>query len=188
MSKHSKQETEGSFIKNLIIDILIAALIAGAVLFFIRPTIVKQSSMENTFIENDYLIMYKRAYKSAEPQRGDIIIFQSDLPSEDGGDDKLLIKRIIGLPGDTISIKDNQLYVNGEAYQEDYIKDGITPAAENPVEGETLLVPAGKYYAMGDNRVVSIDSRYNEVGCISRDTIQGKIVLRLFPFNKIGRF
>ena len=70
-------ETAGSFIKSHIIDVVIAVILAAIVLFFIRPTIVKQSSMEDTLHENDYMIMYKQAYRKHSPERGDIIIFQS---------------------------------------------------------------------------------------------------------------
>lgn len=176
------------FLKSLLVDIVIAAALAAAVLYFIRPTIVKQSSMEDTLHENDYMIMSRQAYRSHDPERGDIVIFQSDLVDEDSGKDKLLIKRVIGLPGDEISIIDNQLYINGEAYVEDYLKDGYTPAFDIPAEGETYTVPDDSYFCMGDNRVSSIDSRRSEVGCVSRELIKGKVVVRLFPFNKIAKF
>lgn len=180
--------SQGEFIKNLIIDIVIAVALAFVVLIFIRPTIVRQTSMLDTLQENDYIIMYQRAYKHSEPQRGDIVIFQSELTNEENGSKKLLIKRVIGLPGDEIRISDGQLYINGEEYYEDYIREGVTPSHEIPEEGETYVVPDDHYYVMGDNRTVSIDSRYAEVGCITVDQIKGKAVLRLFPFNKITRF
>ena len=181
-------ETAGSFLKSLLIDVVIAVILAAIVLFFIRPTIVKQSSMEDTLHENDYMIMYRQAYRNHDPERGDIIIFQSDLIDEESGKDKLLIKRVIGLPGDKITIIDGQLYINDDAYMEDYLKDGYTPAFEIPPEGESYTVPDNSYFCMGDNRVGSVDSRRSSVGCVSRDLIKGKVVIRLFPFNKIQTF
>lgn len=183
-----ERSTAGSLLKNLLIDVVIAVCLAGAVLYFVRPTIVKQSSMEDTLHENDYMIMYRQAYRSKDPERGDIIIFQSGLPDENSGRDKLLIKRVIGLPGDEIMISGGQLYINGEAYKEDYLKDGYTPAFEIPAEGETYTVPEGTYFCMGDNRAGSVDSRRSEVGDVARDDIKGKVVVRLFPFNKIRTF
>jgi len=192
IGEHAEKPTAGqkagSFIKSLLVDILIAVCLAAVVLYFIRPTIVKQTSMEDTLHENDYMIMYRQAYKNHGPERGDIIIFQSELVNEDSGKDKLLIKRVIGLPGDDIMISDGMVYINGEAYNEDYLKDGYTPAFEIPPEGETYTVPDGTYFCMGDNRLGSVDSRRNEVGVVPAETIKGKVVIRLFPFNRIRRF
>ena len=85
------------FMKSLLKDILIAIVLATIILFFIRPTIVKQTSMQPTFNPNDYVILYKRAYAKKMPKRGDVIVFQSKLKDEKGKD-KLLIKRVIGFP------------------------------------------------------------------------------------------
>lgn len=192
IGEHAEKPTAGqkagSFFKSLLVDILIAVCLAAAVLYFIRPTIVKQTSMEDTLHENDYMVMYRLAYKKHTPERGDIIIFQSELVNEDSGRDKLLIKRVIGLPGDDIMIKDGQVYINGEEYFENYTKDGYTPAFEIPPEGGTYTVPDGTYFCMGDNRAGSVDSRRSEVGVVPFENIKGKVVIRLFPFNKIQRF
>lgn len=164
--------------KELIRDIAVALVIVLILTSIIKPTIVKESSMEPTLYENHYLIVNKLAYKTGEPERGDIIVFESELETEDG-DKKLLIKRIVGLPGETVTVADGEVYIDGQLLEEDYLKDGITPG-----EITDCQVPEGQLFVMGDNRVVSIDSR--ELGCIDEETVMGKAVLRLFPFNQIG--
>lgn len=170
------------FVKSLIKDIIVAAILAAVVISFVRPTIVKQTSMQDTLNPNDYIIMYRRAYSGdKEPKRGDIVIFKSELQDENGKN-KLLIKRVIGLPGDKITINDGKVYINDKEYDESYLKDGYTTGSMN-----NFRVPKGEYFVMGDNRVVSIDSRYSEVGCVKKDAIKGRAVLRLFPFTKIKK-
>ena len=174
--------TMSDFVKSLIKDIIVAAILAAVVISFVRPTIVKQTSMQDTLNPNDYIIMYRRAYSGdKEPKRGDIVIFKSELQDENGKN-KLLIKRVIGLPGDKITINDGKVYINDKEYDESYLKDGYTTGSVN-----NFKVPKGEYFVMGDNRVVSIDSRYSEVGCVKKDAIKGRAVLRLFPFTKIKK-
>ena len=174
--------TMSDFVKSLIKDIIVAAILAAVVISFVRPTIVKQTSMQDTLNPNDYIIMYRRAYSGdKEPRRGDIVIFKSELQDENGKN-KLLIKRVIGLPGDKITINDGKVYINDKEYDESYLKDGYTTGSVN-----NFKVPKGEYFVMGDNRVVSIDSRYSEVGCIKKDAIKGRAVLRLFPFTQIKK-
>jgi signal peptidase I len=153
-------------------------VIAIIVVQFIKPTIVKESSMQPNFYENDYLFLSKQSYTFSEPERGDVIVFHSDL-KQDNGKEKLLIKRIIGLPGDEIDIKDGQVYINGELFEEDYIKEDYTWG-----EISDLVVPEGQLFVMGDNRRVSRDSR--ELGCIKEDDVVGKAVIRVYPFSEFG--
>ena len=94
--------------KEWIKDIIIAIVIALIVVQFIKPTIVKQSSMEPNFYENDYLFVSKQSYTFGEPKRGDVVVVHSALLRENG-DEKLLIKRVIGLPGDKIDISDGKV-------------------------------------------------------------------------------
>lgn len=168
--------------KEWIRDIAIAVVIAALILQFVKPTIVKETSMQPTLYENHYIFISKQAYTLfGDAQRGDIVVFHTDLKTAEG-DEKLLIKRIIGLPGDTISISDGLVYLNGEIYEEDYLKDGYTQGAM-----EELTVPEGEFFCMGDNRLASMDSRDPHVGCVPASAIMGKAVFRLYPFNKIGR-
>ncbi|WP_161874311.1 signal peptidase I [Ihubacter sp. rT4E-8] len=171
--------------KEWIKSIALALAIALVVIYFIKPTLVKQSSMEPNFYENDYLFVSKQSYKLfGSPERGDVIVVHSDLVQENG-DEKMLIKRIIGLPGDSITITDDKVYINGEAIEEPYIKEqGVNGAIGKKIKD--LVVPENSYFCMGDNRRVSIDSRDPDVGCVGKDQIVGKVVLRLYPFNKIG--
>ena len=163
-------------------DILIALVIAVVVLQFFKPTVVKQRSMEPNFYTNDYLFVSRQAYKllGGEPERGDVVVFRSDLTTE-SGKKKLLIKRVIGLPGDRIRISDGYVYINGEAYQEDYTMSGFTDG-----EMPEITVPEEHLFCMGDNREVSVDSRDDDVGCVEESRLVGKVVFRLFPFNQIG--
>jgi signal peptidase I len=168
--------------KEWIKDIGLAVVAAMIILFFIQPTIVREHSMENTLVENDYLFVSKQTYKllGKDPARGDIIVFESDIPALGGGS-KLLIKRIIGVPGDTVSIHNDYVYINGEKIEETYTKDGYTATELDPVE-----VPEGYLFVMGDNRQNSSDSRDPRIGLVSMDSVMGKAVLRLFPFSKFG--
>ena len=169
-------------LKEWIKDILWAVLIAFLVLQFIMPTVVKESSMENTLVENDYLIVSKKAYKLfGECERGDIIVFQSSIPLAGTNTNKLLVKRIIAVGGDTIKISNGSVYLNGEELVEDYIKDGTTNG--NIAE---ITIPEGYLFCMGDNRLVSRDSRDETVGFVNVNDVKGKVVFRLYPFNKIG--
>jgi len=169
-------------VKEFLKDLAIAALIAIVILQFIKPTIVKESSMEPTLWENDYLFLSKQAYSfGGTPERGDIVVFHSDLRTAEGKE-KLLIKRVIGLPGETIYIADGEVYINGELLDEPYIKSYTTGYVEE------LEIPEGTVFCMGDNREVSLDSRSESVGCVSIDKIMGKAVLRIFPFNAIRTF
>ena len=170
-------------LKEWIRDLGMALIIGLIIITFIKPTIVKEHSMEPTLEENNYIFLSKQAYTLfGEPERGDIVVFHSDLRTVDDKE-KLLVKRIIGLPGDTVMITGGVVYINGEPLEEPYTKDGYTNT-----ELEEVTVPEGHVFAMGDNRQNSIDSRHGDVGCVPIDKILGKAVLRLYPFDQITLF
>ena len=168
------EKTKGSEAFAWIRDIIIAIVIALIISQFITPTIVQEHSMDDTLHNNDYLILWKMAYRSSEPSYGDIVVFKSDL-LDDKGKEKLLIKRVVAKSGDTIAVKDGYVYRNGKQLMEPYTKDGYTNGGID-----------GKLFLLGDNRVVSIDSRDPSVGFVDEDLVIGKAVLRLYPFNKMG--
>ena len=164
-------------------DIIIAALIALIILSLFKPIIVQQHSMEPNFYSGDYVIAFKQAYKlSKEPARGDVIVFHSEL-KDSKGRNKNLIKRVIAVEGETVEIRDGYVYVNGEKIEEPYVlEQGISGVMEK------VVVPEDCLFCCGDNREVSVDSRKDEVGFVSKDQIVGKVIIRLFPFNSIQTF
>lgn len=186
----AEKDARTAYIMDWVKDIAIALVLAIIISLLVKPTIVKESSMEPNFNENDYIFLNKIAYKfGGEPRRGDVIVFRthSDELIDNKGRNKLLIKRIIGLPGDEIKIAEGKVYVNGELDDQSYTKDGETwvrDAAGNQVLEQT--VPEGALFCMGDNREVSVDSRSEEVGCVDEDTVVGKAVFRLFPLSDMG--
>jgi len=169
-----------SKIKDWVKDILFACIVAALILTFIKPTIVKENSMQPTLYPNHYLLLSRQAYLVSEHKAGDIIVFNCELPEDDGAH-KLLIKRIIALPGDSVTIAGGSVFINGELIEEPYIFEDETSGFV-----ENLIVPEGTVFVMGDNRRVSRDSRSDLIGVISFDEIRGKAFFRLYPFNKIG--
>ncbi|MDO4834810.1 MAG: signal peptidase I [Bacillota bacterium] len=180
-----KKPYKNSIVKELLKDICIALIIVLAISFVIKPTIVKETSMEDTLYENNYLIVNKLAYLNREhPQRGDIIVFKSDLINPDTGKEMLLIKRVIGIEGDVLSFKDNEVYRNGKLLREDYIMDEMPEVRDYP-NGQTFEIGNDEVFTMGDHRSVSRDSRDAGVGMVKEEEIVGKAFIRLFPFSEI---
>jgi len=183
-----KETPKSSFLKDLIKDVIIAVVIVLAITAVIKPTIVKESSMLDTLQSNNYLFVNKLAYKFKDhPQRGDIIVFRSDLTNDEDGSKKLLIKRVIGVEGDVISFENDCVYRNGEKLQEEYLYNE-DPSFRNYPNGSTYTVEEDEIFAMGDHRSVSMDSRDPDVGMVAEDRVVGKAFVRLYPFNEITTF
>ena len=159
--------------KQLFRDIATAMLIVLVITTFIKPTVVHGSSMEPTLNDGDYLLVSKQAYIFDEPERGEIIIF----PVEEK--EKLYIKRVIGLPGDEIAIEGGKVYVNSIEDSQEYTLAGITSGYI-----DSLVVPEGEIFVLGDNRLNSIDSR--EIGTQKIDDVTGVAIVRLWPLNRFG--
>lgn len=178
----AKKEPEENSLVEWVKGAAIALVIAVAILQFIKPTIVQQHSMEPNFETNDYLFISKQSYKlfRGEPKLGDVIVFSTEMKTKDG-DNKLLIKRVIGVPGDEISIYGGKVYLNGQELDDSYTKDQTTTG-----DIDKLVVPSDTVFCLGDNRIISVDSRDDSVGFISYDDILGKVVFRLLPIGKFG--
>ncbi len=170
------KETIKDWIKTIVISLIIAMVITSV----IRPTLVKGQSMYPTIDENDYLLISKISYMKETPQYGDIVVFQTEL-ADANGKDKDLIKRVIALEGDTISIHNGKVFVNDEELEENYIYGGITNTYL-----EEITIEKDHVFVMGDNRPNSLDSRDERIGEVELDDVKGKVIVRVFPFSKIG--
>lgn len=175
-------EKEKSKVREIISWILYIILIVGITLFIItfigQRTKVSGKSMENTLHDGDNLIVEKVSYRFSDPKRFDIVVFPYRYEK-----DVFYIKRIIGLPGETVQIMDGDIYINGEVLEEDFGKEIII----NPgIAFYPLTLGEDEYFVMGDNRNNSADSRVEDVGPVHRDEFIGRAWVRIWPLNKIG--
>ena len=169
------------WIKTLIIAILIVTVVRQ---FFFTNYIVHGESMMPTIEEGNRLIVNKIEYEFTEPDRFDLIVFHAN-------DKEDYIKRVIGLPGDTIEYKNDQLYINGKRYEEPYLEEYKDQLFSGKLtEDFTLLektgrktVPEGHLFVMGDNRRHSYDSRH--IGFISKDQVVGAVDVRYWPIKSL---
>lgn len=185
-AKEQEEETltRGQKIRSALLELFIyAAIVVVCVLvvprYVLQRTIVDGTSMESTLQDKDNLVVDKLSYHFSDPKRFDVIVFYP-LGRQN---DAYYIKRVIGLPGETIQIVGDTIYIDGEVLEEDYGKDPMTWSG---IAEEPLTLGEDEYFVLGDNRTVSEDSRYDDVGPVSRDKIEGKAVLRIYPFSKFG--
>ena len=160
--------------------VFVGSLFIVVYLFILQPNQIKGASMEPTFYNGNYIFTSKITYRIRQPHRGDVVVFHSPK-----NHDIEFIKRVIGLPGDTILIENNEIYVNDVLIPEKYIaaKTTLVPGSFAQ-DGTPIQVPAGQYFVMGDNRPRSSDSR--EFGTIPLNSIVGHVFYRYFPTDKIG--
>lgn len=151
-------------------------------LFFMQPHQVSGQSMETTLMNKDYVLTDKISYRTGNPQRGDIVVVHApeaaNCPTGTGCD---FIKRMIGLPGDTIEVKDNGIFVNGTKLNEPYIDAGNQTQPGRFTENRVVTLGQDQYFVVGDNRMHSSDSR--AWGPVSRDDIVGRAFFRYWPLN-----
>ena len=156
---------------------LFFAIVVGIMMF--QSVTMQESSMEPTLAVGSRYFINKLAYKTSSPQRGDIIVFRTNA-SDDAA---LHIRRVIGLPGETIQIVNGRILINGETYKEG--KD--FPAINNPgMAAKAITLEAGEYFVLGDNRNNSEDSRYGDIGRVNKKYITGKLWFQISPTKDIG--
>lgn len=159
---------------------IIGALCIFSTTFVSQRVDVNGNSMNPTLFNNDSLWLNKLTYHFQNPKRFDIVVIDTDL---NGGE--YIIKRIIGLPGDTIQIKNQKVYINGKRLQTDIY--GKEPIEDAGAAANLMVLGKNEYFVLGDNRNDSDDSRFPEVGVIKKNRIIGKTSFRLLPIKNIGK-
>lgn len=168
----------GKAIYSLIETILVALVLAIVLyLFIMTPHEVVGNSMHPTYKNGEFLMANKITYKISKPQRGDVVIFKFSETQD-------FIKRIIGIPGDEVMIKDGKIYINGKLLNESKYLDStvITNGGSYLHEGQTITIQEDEYFVCGDNRGNSSDSR--EFGAVKVSSIKGKAWIVYFPFSE----
>lgn len=158
-----------SWIMVFVVAFALAFLINRFIIYKVSPP---TASMENTIMIDDKVVTYRLAYLFGKPKRGDIVVFK--YPDDETED---YIKRIIGLPGETIEVKDGTVYIDGEALEENYLKE------EPDGDAGPFEVPEDHYFMMGDNRNISWDARYWDNKYVHIDKIYGKALCKWPDFQ-----
>ena len=161
-------EEKKSFLKENGIYIILIIIVLIIKMFVVSPIRVNGASMNNTLFDKDIMILDEISYRFNDIKRFDIVVVETK--------DEYLIKRVIGLPGETIKYEDNILYVNGKKVEENF--------SHKETKDFEAVVPKGKYFVLGDNRTNSTDSRI--IGPVSKSEIKGKTNLIIFPFSRFG--
>lgn len=169
--------------ENPVVEIIKTLAMAGILAFGIRTFVaearyIPSSSMEPTLEINDRLIIEKVSYHFQDPQRGDVVVFSPTEALKAQNFKDAFIKRVIGLPGDRVQVKQGQVYVNNQLIQEKYI------AQPPDYDFGPVVVPADNYLVLGDNRNNSYDSHY--WGYVPRENLIGKAFVRFWPLDRMG--
>lgn len=184
MQENSSLETKKDSQRSLLVYTVVALGLALFIRFFIAaPYVVSGQSMEPNFHDWQYLIVDRISYDLGEPSRGDIIVF--DLPQNES---KALIKRIIGLPGETVVLSGASVTIINEEHPQGFTLEEPYLDSANLSGGNELTMKLSKdeFFVLGDNRRVSADSR--AWGSLPRKDIVGRVLFRLYPFNQLGIF
>ena len=164
------------------LSVFIVFVIGAVVLvriFIAQPFIVSGTSMFPTFQNANYLIVDELTYRFHQPQRGDVIIFHPPIDMK-----SYYIKRIIGLPGDTVTVKNGVVTVSNDSNPKGVVLSEPYITTDTLSENVSVKVPDGNYFVMGDNRPASFDSR--KWGLLPRANITGRAFIRLFPFSELN--
>ena len=186
------QDTENPWVEGFKTIGLSIVLAIGIRTFVAEARYIPSGSMLETLQINDRLIIEKIGYRFHEPERGDIIVFSPTKTLQDENFKDAFIKRIVGLPGEKVEVKNGQVYINNKPLEEDYLESEQTTIIPNqcssliekPYLADSIVVPEDSYLALGDNRSESYDGRC--WGVVPRDNIIGRAMVRFWPLARIG--
>ncbi len=177
----SALQNTGEFIWEVAKIVILALAIVIPIRYFLfQPFVIQGSSMEPNFYEADYLIVDELSYRFREPQRGEVIVFKYPLDVS-----KRFIKRVIGLPGETVEIKDGQVIITGADGVAEVLNETYIPAVLKAPDMAPDVLLQGEYFVLGDNRPYSSDSQ--DWGELPQKNIIGRVEMRLWPLNNITR-
>lgn len=170
-----RRRPEKSKLRETVETLIGAIVLAVFIMVFVAQAFtVDGPSMEPTFFTGERILAEKITRRFSGPRRGDVVVF--DPPSESD----YYIKRIVGIPGDEILIRNGELFVNGLLASDDYTTGPMTR------DYGPAIVPENSYFALGDNRINSKDSRDSSVGMVPRKSIIGRVIARYWPLSRIG--
>ena len=175
----TKEELRHEIISTIVYLLVVFVLIFLFIHYVGQRTVVSGSSMENTLSNGDNLIIDKISYRFRDPERFEVVVFPYKLDEK-----TFFIKRVIGLPGETVYIDaKGTIYINGEKLEESYGREVIV----NPgLASSEITLAEDEYFVLGDNRNNSEDSRFDDVGNIKRSDLIGRAWVRIYPFSEMG--
>ncbi|MBQ2800749.1 MAG: signal peptidase I [Lachnospiraceae bacterium] len=170
-------------VKNVLswtFEIVLVIAMAFVLVYFVgEKTSVIGASMEPTLYNKNEVIINKFIYKLTDPKRWDVVVFRPN----GNKNTHFTIKRVVGLPGETIKIESGKLYIDGEEITSEFIENGIEDAG---IAEDSILLGEDEYFVLGENLTNSEDSRFANVGNVDKQDIEGKVWFRVSPFKEIG--
>lgn len=161
---------------EIIVTLVFAVLVAISAF---QTVTLQESAMEPTYSVSEKFFVNRALYKVSSPKRGDVIVFKTSASDSAA----LHIRRVIGLPGETVQVKDGKIHINGKVYEENGAYQDMT---DGGLANSAITLESGEYFVLGDNRNNSEDSRFSDIGNISKKYIVGKVWFTVSPKNKIG--
>ena len=166
-----------SIVKEILSYLLIIVTVLVIRVFIFDPVRVDGPSMNTTLADGEIVVLNKIEYRKKDIERYDVIVVKID--------GKKIVKRVIGLPNEVIEIKDNKIYADGKELDNSFASTETDDFDLSEIG--LVKIPGDSYFVLGDNREVSLDSRYSEVGTIKKNQIVGKAAIIIWPFSKIGK-